>query len=124
MKERVTFPQDFWREAAYFFIAPDTYDEKVAAKKWNTSAVTVFEDFRNQLTTLPDFTADHIKALLLQILEARSMKIGQVMQALRLALTGLEAGPDLMAIIEIIGAEETANRIDTAVLKLSTYAVQ
>ena len=124
MKERVTFPQDFWREAAYFFIAPDTYDEKVAAKKWNTSAVAVFEDFRNQLTTVPDFTADNIKALLLQILEARGMKIGQVMQALRLALTGLEAGPDLMAIIEIIGPEETANRIDAAVQKLSTYAVQ
>jgi len=124
MKERVTFPQDFWREASYFFIAPDTYDEKVAAKKWNTSAVAVFEDFRSQLTAIPDFTADNIKARLLQILEQRNMKIGQVMQALRLALTGLEAGPDLMAIIEIIGPEETANRIDAAVQKLSTYAVQ
>ena len=44
----------------------------------------------------------------MQILEQHSMKIGQVMQALRLAITGLEAGPDLMAIIEIIGPDETA----------------
>jgi len=123
MKERITFPQDFWREASYFFVAPDTYDEKVAAKKWNANAVTVFEDFRNQLASIPDFTADNIKAQLLQVLEQRNMKIGQVMQALRLALTGLEAGPDLMAIIEIIGPDEAAQRINTAIEKLSAYAV-
>ena len=123
MKERVTFPQDFWREASYFFIAPDTYDEKVAAKKWNGHAVAVFEGFGNQLASIPDFTADQIKARLLQILEQRGMKIGQVMQALRLALTGLEAGPDLMAIIEIIGPEEAAQRINTAIEKLRAYAV-
>jgi len=123
MKERVTFPQDFWREASYFFIAPETYDEKVAVKKWNANAVTVFEDLRAQLSTISDFTADNIKAQLLQILEQRNMKIGQVMQALRLALTGLEAGPDLMAIIEIIGPDEATHRIDTAIEKLSAYAV-
>jgi glutamyl-tRNA synthetase len=122
MKERVTFPQDFWREAAYFFVAPQQYNEQVAAKKWNAAAVGVFEDFKGQLTSLPHFTADHIKVLLLDILEQRGMKIGQVMQALRLALTGLEAGPDLMAIIEIIGPEETTKRIDTAIAKLATYA--
>jgi glutamyl-tRNA synthetase len=122
MKERVTFPQDFWREAAYFFVAPQQYNEQVAAKKWNAAAVGVFEDFKAQLTTLPEFSADQIKALLLQILEQRGMKIGQVMQALRLALTGLEAGPDLMAIIEIIGREETGKRIDAAIAKLATYA--
>ena len=121
MKERVTFPQDFWREAAYFFVAPAQYNEQVAGKKWNGAAVAVFEDFKNQLSTVPDFTADHIKMLLMRILEDRGMKIGQVMQALRLAITGLETGPDLMAIIEIIGAEATAARIDAAVAKLQAY---
>ena len=28
MKERATFPQDFWTEAKYFFLAPESYDEK------------------------------------------------------------------------------------------------
>ena len=121
MKERVTFPQDFWREASYFFVAPDQYNEQVASKKWNSAAVAVFEDFSNQLPSVQDFTAENIKGLLLQILEQRSMKIGQVMQALRLAITGLEAGPDLMAIIEIIGAEETVARINAAIAKLQSF---
>jgi glutamyl-tRNA synthetase len=121
MKERVTFPQDFWREASYFFIPPTEFNEKVAEKKWNNAAVAVFDDFKDQLNTTPDFTADNVKALLLQILEQHNMKIGQVMQALRLALTGLEAGPDLMAIIQIIGPDETAQRLATAKEKLQTF---
>ena len=121
MKERVTFPQEFWTEAPYFFLAPEQYNEKVAEKKWNNAAVAVFEEFKNQLPGVREFTADNIKQLLLDILEQHSMKIGQVMQALRLALTGLEAGPDLMVIIEIIGPEETAKRIETATAKLRAF---
>ncbi|WP_026462293.1 glutamate--tRNA ligase [Adhaeribacter aquaticus] len=121
MKERVTFPQDFWREASYFFLTPEQYDEKVAGKKWTAAAVAVFEDFKNQLETISDYTADNIKQLLLTILEQKGMKIGQVMQALRLAITGLEAGPDLMAIIEIIGKDETKHRIEAATTKLQSF---
>src|SRR5690606_3812524 len=106
MKERVTFPQDFWREASYFFIAPETYNEQVAAKKWNSQAVTIFEQFKTELPGVEVYMAEEIKGLLLNILERNGMKIGAVMRALRLAITGLEAGPDLMAIIEIIGKEE------------------
>jgi len=122
MKERVSFPQDFWKEAAYFFVAPEAYNEKVASKKWNAQAVAVFEDFKNELPTIADFNADAIKELLTTILERHGMKIGQVMQALRLAVTGAEAGPDLMQIIEIIGRDETIDRIETAIAKLSQYA--
>ncbi|MGV3540409.1 MAG: glutamate--tRNA ligase, partial [Rufibacter sp.] len=122
MKERVTFPQDFWKEAAYFFEAPTQYNEQVAAKKWSSAAAGAFEQFKNELSTLSEFNADSVKALLLQILERNGLKIGQVMQALRIAVTGVEAGPDLMAIIEIIGREETERRIDAALTKLAQYA--
>ncbi|PSR57351.1 glutamate--tRNA ligase [Adhaeribacter arboris] len=123
MKERVTFPQDFWREASYFFVAPEQYNEQVASKKWNSGVATVFEYFKNQLPSVTDFTADNVKALLTQVLEQHGKKIGQVMQALRLAITGLEAGPDLMAIIEVIGPDETTTRIEAAIAKLQPYAV-
>ena len=121
MKERVSFPQEFWKEAAYFFVAPEEYNEKVASKKWNAQSVAVFEQFKNELPTIADFNADSVKELLTTILERNGMKIGQVMQALRLAVTGAEAGPDLMQIIEIIGRDETITRIETAIAKLSQY---
>ncbi len=122
MKERVTLPGDFWQESAYFFEAPTDYNEKVASKKWNSQSVAVFEEFKNALPSLETYNADTVKELLNAVLERQGMKIGQVMQALRLAVTGLEAGPDLMQIIEIIGAEETKARIENAIVKLEQYA--
>jgi len=122
MKERVSFPQDFWQEAKYFFVAPTEYNEKVASKKWNAPSVAVFKDFKNELPSLPDFKADSIRDLLSNILERHNMKLGQVMQALRLAVTGAEAGPDLMHIIEVVGRDETVQRLEAAISKLSQYA--
>ena len=34
VKEKVQFVHEFWEQGKYVFIAPDTYDEKVMAKKW------------------------------------------------------------------------------------------
>ena len=118
MKERVTFPQDFWREAQYFFQAPTTYDEQVIAKKWNTATASALAEFAQVLPTHSDASPDGIRSLLTQILERQGIKIGQVLQALRMVVTGGAAGPDLMATMSIIGPAETARRIETAVQKL------
>jgi glutamyl-tRNA synthetase len=40
------------------------------------------------------------------------------MQALRISLTGAGGGPDLMVIMEIIGAQEVVKRIDYALQTL------
>ncbi|MBC6608300.1 glutamate--tRNA ligase [Hymenobacter sp. BT188] len=118
MKERVTFPQDFWREAQYFFEAPTTYDEQVITKKWNAATAAALAEFARELPTSSDTSPDGIRALLTQVLERQGIKIGQVLQALRVVVTGVSAGPDLMATMSIIGPAETAQRIETAVQKL------
>jgi glutamyl-tRNA synthetase len=44
------------------------------------------------------------------------------MQALRVAVTGVGAGPDLMQIMEILGKEETTSRLSNALDKLQGSA--
>jgi glutamyl-tRNA synthetase len=44
------------------------------------------------------------------------------MQALRLTVTGVGAGPDLMHIMEILGGEETTTRLGNALDKLQDKA--
>lgn len=116
MRERVTFPQDFHEQATYFFAAPTVYDE-AAQTKWTPEAASVLATFKGELKNVPDFTAENAKHTLHTALEQAGVKIGKVMPALRLALTGLGGGPDLMQIMEIIGPEETAKRIETAIGK-------
>ncbi|MBO3273316.1 glutamate--tRNA ligase [Hymenobacter defluvii] len=122
MKERVTFPQDFWQEAQYFFQAPGSYDEQVISKKWNAATANALAAFARELPTAAPSTPDAIKALLTQVLEREGVKLGQVMQALRVAVTGAAAGPDLMETMHILGNEEISQRILTAVERLSTRA--
>ncbi len=120
LKERLTFAKDYWIEGQFFFEAPKTFDEKVASTKWNADAVTVISAYKDALAAYTgEFNAEHIKHVLHEVLEKADIKIGKIMQALRLALTGAGAGPDLMQFIEIVGKEEAIKRMQFALTTLS-----
>ena len=118
IKERATFPSDLWKEGAVFFIRPITYDQKVAEKKWNQEAVSIISQYKEALQQADSLDAEKAKNILNEVLEKNNVKIGRVMQAMRLALTGVGSGPDLMNMIEIIGKEETVARLEQALQKL------
>ena len=118
VKERATFPADLAREAQLFFERPTSYDQQVISKKWNAQVAGALTEFAKELPAATDTTPDGIKALLTQVLEQQGIKIGQVLQALRVAVTGAGAGPDLMHIMSILGTQETAERIQLAVSQL------
>jgi glutamyl-tRNA synthetase len=113
MKERAVFPQDFWQQGKYFFVKPEVYNENVLKTKWNRQVYAVLQDFVTALKAIESFQAELIKAHLMRLIEARSMKISQVMPIVRVALTGWEAGPDLMQSMELIEREECIARLKT-----------
>jgi glutamyl-tRNA synthetase len=119
MKERVVYPTDFWKESAFFFIRPTVYDQQVIDTKWNAEAVEVISEFKDNLSGLETVSAAQAKTILNEVLEKRHLKIGKVLQALRVAVTGKGAGPDLMEIIEVLGKAETVSRIGGAIQTLS-----
>ena len=114
MKERVTFPKDFWEQGKFLFFAPSTFDESVASKKWNDDAVKVLSAFRDEVSKLTSFNAEVAKSTLERVTANLGIATGKILQALRLSITGAGAGPDLMMIMEIIGKEEVARRIEFA----------
>ncbi len=118
MKERVSFPQDFWQEAKYFFQAPDGYDEQVVAKKWNPQVAGALTAYAGALADAAPASAESLKSLFNQTMEAQAMKPGQVLQTLRVAITGGAAGPDLFETLAILGPGEVAQRLQTAVATL------
>ena len=118
MKVRITFTLDILKDGAFFFKAPDAYDEKVIKKRWTMEAVDLIAAFKEALASLDLCTSDHVKTLLDQILEEKGLGIGRVMPALRVAITGAGSGPDLMGIIEILGRDETIKRLGIALKTL------
>ena len=52
-------------------------------------------------------------------LDERGLKIPDLFQPLRCALTGLPGGPDLFELMSILGADRVRNRIQSAVTRLA-----
>ena len=115
MKGRITFIADIWHDSQFFFIKPDSYDEKIVNKKWTAEAEKVLTAYADRLKQIEDWQKDNLKAALEQVLAIQDVKMGKVMQALRLSLTGSGAGPDLMDVLEILGKKEVIERIEKAI---------
>lgn len=111
LKGRITYYNQFWTEGSYFFERPTEYDEKIVRKKWTTTAVDVLETYAAKLPSIAGFNGVTAKATLAEILEEKGVGMGQVMQALRLSVTGQGMGPEITDVLEILGAEELSARI-------------
>jgi len=118
LKERVTYTADFWEMGQYLFKAPTAYDEKTTRKKWTQEAVTILTDYAITLQNIDDLTAESAKSTLENVLEQHEVGLGRVMPAVRLSITGVGGGPDLMSIIAVLGKQEVARRISRAIEKL------
>lgn len=119
LKDRVHFIKEIVSESLFLFNAPTEYDQDVVVKKWNEEAVQALSGFRDALENYQGtFTADAIKHLLAETMESMGVKMGKIMQALRLAITGVAAGPDLMITLEILGKAEAVDRLSNALNRL------
>jgi len=112
IKERVTFPADIWKESKFLMAAPTEFDESISSKRWNADAVKVLSAYAVSLDGYTgEYNSDKAKEMLNTSAEVEEIKLGKVMQAIRLSVTGSGVGPDLMQIFAILGAEEVAKRI-------------
>ena len=122
MKERVTFPDDFWEMGRFFFMAPQSFDPQVISKKWNQEAVDVLGAYIKALSPLSTLTTELAKSTLETTTQQLGIGTGKILQALRVSLTGSASGPDLMMTMEILGKEEVISRIETALRLLPLKA--
>lgn len=118
MQERVTVIGDFVKDAPYFFQAPDSYDEKMAKKRWKADSGPLMTDLKAAFAGLSDWTAAALEQATDDFVTAKEVGKGKVMAPLRLALTGVAGGPGVYDIAAVIGREETLKRLEAAVAAL------
>jgi glutamyl-tRNA synthetase len=99
--------------ADFYFRMPESYDEKAAAKYLDKNALNVFDAI---FAMLPDSVLDKEKAIAIvhEVAETLSVKLGGVAQPLRVALTGSAASPPIDEVMTILGPEEIRRRINKA----------
>ena len=91
------------------------YDEKAFAKRLAApGAADRLRRFRAVIETVEPFDAATLEAALHRFVEAEELKIGQVIHAVRVAVTGKAVGFGLFEALEILGRASTLARIERA----------
>jgi glutamyl-tRNA synthetase len=117
IKERAHFVSEFWELSDYFFEAPSSYDEK-ASKNWKEETPAFMQNLIEVLDGIQDFTAANIETVVKDWMTANEIGMGKIMQTFRLSLVGALKGPHLFDIAELIGKQETIQRIQKAIATL------
>jgi len=117
VKERAHFVSEFWDLTDFFFQAPTSYDEK-ASKNWKEETPALMQELISTLEYIDGFDSANIEAIVKDWLTKNEIGMGKVMQPFRLSLVGALKGPHLFDIVEIIGKEETIERIQKAIATL------
>ncbi len=96
------------------------YDEAAFAKRLVSppEAAELLAGFRDRLAELEAFDAGSLEAALRSYVEARGVKLGQVIHALRVAVTGKAVGFGMFEILEVLGRPSCLARIDRALARI------
>ena len=119
VKERADFVNDLWDLSSYFFIAPQQYEDKAVKKQWKESTPGVLGELQKMLMTQVSFESDTLETAVKQWIAAAGISFGAVMAPLRLVIVGDLKGPHLFDILSLLGKEESLNRIQIALDRLS-----
>jgi len=123
VKEKATFISDFWYLSSYLFIRPAEYDMDLIRKKWNDRSGKMFEALVENLQAISSFTRDNIDQAIKQTATQQAVKPGEIMQPLRILVSGRGSGVDLLGMIGLLGCDEVCERIKTGVAEVSREVI-
>ena len=101
-----------------FFVADDkmTFEPKAFEKRVNKpEALALLQKFRDELEQLESFEVEPLEKCLKDFVEAEGLKIGDIIHALRVAVSGKGVGIGMFDTMAIIGREGCLRRIERAV---------
>lgn len=115
MKDRVDFVKELWPLCSFFFLAPTEYDEKTVHKRWKEYSAQQMRELGEVLEGIDDFSVEGQEKVVMKWVEQKGYKLGDVMNAFRLALVGIGKGPGMFDISAFLGKEETLARLSKAI---------
>ena len=86
-------------------------DAAASAKFLTSSAAPILNGLQERLETLQEFSRSAIEEAFHAVQEESGLKMGQVAQPVRVALTGGTASPGIYDVIDLLGRERTLRRL-------------
>jgi glutamyl-tRNA synthetase len=116
IRERVKTVADIAPMVGYFFSEEYAYDEKAVRKKLQKEGVAdTLEKVKAIFEALEIFDEAGTDKALHDFVEESGLGFGVVMAPVRIAVSGIQSGPDLFPLLGVLGRERVLARIDRTV---------
>ncbi len=125
LKPRVKRLGDFVDQGRFFFLPPGAsldYDAAAVAKHLAPGMPGMDDHLRAldaALASLPEFGVASTEAALRSVADARGIKAGALIHAVRVAVTGRAASPGLFEVLALVGRETVQRRVGAAIELIS-----
>lgn len=111
MKPRVEFVKDFLEKGFYFFEEPSKYEESAVKKRWTTQSSALLKRYAEKLSLSDALSKNEYEKVCIETAKEINADKGDIINPLRLAVSGVSGGPGVFDICAIIGKEKTIKRI-------------
>ena len=107
-------------EGSIPYVADEVSFDEAASRKFLTTAIApVLEKLVERVEALSDFSNDPLDACFKELIGEQGMKMGQLAQPVRVALTGRTASPGIFDVMELLGRERTLARLRQGIARAS-----
>jgi len=115
VKSRARTLIELAKGTAYFLKEEIPFDELARAKFLTPDIRPVLTDLVNRLEAVTAFTAPELEKPFKELLDQKGLKLAQLAQPVRVALTGQTVSPGIYEVMEILGKNTTLKRLKKAI---------
>lgn len=115
LQERVKLLAEFNDAAYYFFLDELVYNEKAVRKVlYKNGVLEILEYLFKEFLTVEDFTLEGLEPVFHQAQAKFELKLGKIMQPVRVAVTGTNVSPGIYEVLSLVGKAQSCRRIKDA----------
>jgi glutamyl-tRNA synthetase len=114
LRERAKTLREMVEVGRFYFERPTSYEEKSRAKLFTPVGAERLGVLIERLQTVEPFTPEALEALYRELVAAMGLKLVDLAQLTRLAVTGRTASPPLFDVLALLGREEVLARLRAA----------
>jgi glutamyl-tRNA synthetase len=114
LKERAKTLSELADQARFYFEAPGEYEAKAAAKLFTPEGAERLARLAERLQGVEDFSPAGLEAATRQLAGELALKLVDLAQLARLAVTGRSASPPIFEVLALVGRDEVHARLRRA----------
>jgi glutamyl-tRNA synthetase len=114
LRERGKTLRELVEVGRFYFERPRDYDDKAAAKLFSAAGIERLDALIARLAAVEPFSAPALEARYRDLVDAMGLKLVDLAQLTRLAVTGRTASPPLFDVLALLGRDEVLARLRAA----------